>query len=202
MTAHAVPTVVPGPDGLNRRAFSADDVRRMTEAGILGEHDPFELIDGELIEMAAKGFAHDRTKMALAAELFASLDRATFYIAVECTVRLDATTLLEPDILVCRQEDVRRSSEGYVEVAGADILLVVEIADSSLRYDKVRKASVYAAHDIADYWIADLNAQQMIVHRRPGRHGYGETMTVGEDQAVRPSAAALAGISVRLSDLG
>lgn len=202
MTAHVVPNVVPGPDGLNRRAFSADDVRRMTEAGILGENDPFELIDGELIEMAAKGFAHDRVKMAIAGELFAALDRTVFYIAVECTVRLDDVTLLEPDILVCRHADVRRSSEGYVEISGADILLIVEVADSSLRYDKVRKATVYAAHDVADYWIADLNSRAMIVHRRPGKQGYRETDTVRGDDAVTPSADALGRVSIRLSDLG
>lgn len=202
MNLHIVPSieVVPGPDGLNRRAFSADDVRRMTEAGILGEDDPFELVDGELIEMSAKGFAHERAKNAIARLISRRLDDV-FYVAVESTLRLDERTLLEPDIMVCRQDAIRRSTEGYVEVAGRDILLLIEVADSSLRYDKVRKAGRYAAHGVAEYWIADLNASQMLVHREPGHDGYGEVRQAPATEAVRPLAPALAAVAIRLADL-
>lgn len=193
--------VVQGADGLNRRAFSADDVRRMTEAGILGENDPFELVDGELIEMAAKGFAHDRIKMGIAGELFAAIDRRAIYVAIECTLRLEPRTLVEPDVMVCRQASIRRSQEGYVEVSGGDVLLLVEVADLSLRYDRRRKASLYAAQGVADYWIVDLNASQVLVHRDPSPSGYRDTRPADASSRLRPLAAELAGFSLRLADL-
>lgn len=193
--------VVPGADGLNRRAFTAEDVRRMTEVGILAEDDPFELVDGELIEMASKGFAHERMKTALLGEIFAVIDRRAIFVGVECTLRLDGRTLIEPDIMVCRRSAVRESGEGYAEVVGSDILLLIEVADSSLRYDEIRKAVRYAAYGIPEYWIADLNASQMLVHHRPAPGGYGDIRAVPAADTLRPLAPNLARLLIRLADL-
>lgn len=192
--------VVEGPDGVRRRAFSADDVRRMTEIGILGENDPFELVDGELIAMAAKGFAHDRLKMALAGELFRALDRG-FYVAVECTLRLGPDTLLEPDILVCKDVAVRRSPEGYVEVPGPDILLLIEVSDSSLAYDRRQKALVYASHDLPEYWVVDIGGNRTWVHCGPQGATYRDVRPAPGSELLRARAPALAPFGLRLLDL-
>ena len=105
MTIH----MPPGPDGVAKRAFTADDVRRMVEAGILDEGEHVELVEGELIEMPAKGFAHDRVKNALARHLGRALPDSV-YLATESTLQLGPTLLLEPDILVARRESVLASS--------------------------------------------------------------------------------------------
>ena len=197
MTIH----VVEGPDGLRRHAFSADDVRRMVEGGILTENDRVELIEGVLVKMASKGFAHERAKNALIAELHAQIDRRLHYVAVESTLRLDRHVLVEPDLLVCRQDSVRKSAEGFVEVIGPEILLLVEVADSSLLYDKFEKAPLYAGFGVPEYWILDLNEAEILVHRDPGRRGYGDVGTVPLGEKAVPVAPELAGISIRLADL-
>lgn len=196
MTTH----VVPGPDGLNRRAFSAGDVRRMTEAGILGEDDPFELVDGELIETAAKGFAHDRIRDELARILIVGTD-APIGVSVEATLQLDPRTLIEPDLLVHRRTDALPSIEGYKVVEGARVLLAVEISASSLAYDRRRKAVLYAAHGVSDYWVVDVNDLRTFVHRDPRGGTYHDVADVPADAELRPAAPDLAHIRIRLGDL-
>lgn len=196
MTIH----VVKGADGFDRRAFSADDVRRMTEAGILGENDPFELVDGELIQMAAKGYAHDRAKDALARRVIMAVD-AGIGVSVEGTLQLDGLTLVEPDILVFRQAAASPSPEGYKVVRCADILLLIEVADSSLLYDKRHKASLYAGQGIRDYWIVDLTVPQVIVHREPSSEGYRDVRTLAPTDSVVPLASELRGFAPRLGEL-
>lgn len=197
MTIH----VVEGLDGLRRHAFSAEDVRRMVEAGILTEDDRVELIEGVLVRMASKGFAHERAKNALISQLHRALDPKSFYIAVESTLRLDRRVLVEPDILICPQASVRKSAEGFVEVIGPEILLLIEVADSSLRYDKLDKAPLYAAFGVPEYWIIDVNAQEILVHRERDRRCYLDVQPVSANEAARPLAPELSSVSIRLADL-
>lgn len=192
--------VVPGPDGLDRRAFSADEVRRMTEAGILGEDDRVELVDGELLVMSPKGPEHDWIKMAIAERLFRALD-PSFYIAVECTLRLDPFTLVEPDIMVCRKAAWRISAEGYAEVPGPEILLLIEVAHSSLAYDRRRKAAMYAAHGLPEYWIVAVGKGQTWVHLDPEPKGYGRVDPVAGSESLKAGAPALAPFEMRLAEL-
>ncbi len=193
MTAH----VLKGADGLNRRAFSADDIRRMTQAGILAETDQFELVEGELIEMAAEGFAHDRLKMALGRFFIRSLSD-DFYVAVECTLELDKLTLVEPDLMICRDRAVTRSADGYLAVPPSEILLLIEVSVSSLPFDRVRKGALYARFGIEDYWIVDVNRRRTFVHREPVAGLYTDIREIAADAEVRPSALPLSQVAFRL----
>lgn len=192
--------VVEGPDGIRRRAFSADDVRRMTEIGILGENDPFELVDGELIAMAAKGFAHDRLRDALTGLIF----RATsgdLIVSVEGTLQLDDLTLLEPELLVYREGDAAPSAQGYKMVPGRQVLLAVEISVSSLAYDRRRKASRYAAYGIGEYWVIDVSGARTFVHTEPGSGAYRVVRESPATDLLVPQAGDLAHLRIRLADL-
>lgn len=191
---------VPHADGLHRRAFSADDLRRMTEAGILGEEESVELLDGELIEMSPKGHRHDWVRDKLTRALFSALGDEMM-VSAEGTLQLDAMTLVEPDILVFREHDAFPSADGYKIVPGPKVLLPIEIADTSLAYDRRQKASLYAAHGVPEYWIIDLRTPQTLVHRRPGGGGYQEMREAPAEQRLTASAAELAGFAMTLSDL-
>jgi Uma2 family endonuclease len=196
MTIH----MPPGPDGVAKRAFTADDVRRMVEAQILDEGEHVELVDGELIEMPAKGFAHDRVKNALVRRLGRALPDK-LYVATESTLQLGPTFLLEPDILVAPSESVVASAEGFATLSAGGALLVIEVALSSASYDRDRKARVYAGHGVPEYWVLDLNEQVAVVHREPSPAGYGDVRTHGPETLLRPSAPELGAVSIRLADL-
>jgi hypothetical protein len=96
-------------EGFPRRVFTVEDIARMIDAGIIGEDEKFELIEGEIVMSAAKGFAHERIKAALTIAVARALpDHLT--MGVETTLRLTSTTMLEPDIAVFPKELFRKSS--------------------------------------------------------------------------------------------
>lgn len=199
MTVHVHPKPQTS-DGLAPRTFDADEVRRMVEAGILDEDERIELVEGELVAMAAKGFAHDRVKN----EVVRLCNRVLpddVYVAVESTLRLERTTLLEPDILVARERDLERSPEGFATVAGPRVLLAIEIAASSLSYDRGRKADLYARFGVPEYWVIDANERVAWVHAEPDEGSYGKVVAVGRADVLRPRARELAGLAVDLAKL-
>jgi Uma2 family endonuclease len=93
------------------------------------------------------------------------------------------------------------SPEGYIAVPPHHILLLVEVADSTLSKDRNLKAKLYARHAVPDYWIVDTNARRIWRHRSPEAGRYGLVGTSEAEEALTPAAADLAGISVRLADL-
>jgi Uma2 family endonuclease len=187
-------------DGIARRAFTAEDVRRMVEAGILDEGERVELIEGELTEMPPKGFAHDRVKNALVRRLSRTLPD-DIYVATESTLQLGPTFLLEPDILVARGAGVTASPQGFATLLAPGALLVIEVAVSSAAYDRDRKARIYAAHGVPEYWVLDLNELKAIVHRTPGADGYADVVTRDANEPLHPVALELSGFSVHLDEL-
>jgi Uma2 family endonuclease len=190
--------VVQGGDGLARRAFSADDVRRMVDAGIMSEDERVELREGELIAMPAEKFAHARATASIARKLHRELpDEWT--IGQENTLQLGSDTLVQPDFLVCPKPLFRPSAEGFLAIPGPDLFLI-EVADSSLLRDRTIKARLYARREVREYWIIDLNSRRIVVHRRPERGLYQEVTPFKDDQ---PAVLAPPGPSfqLRIADL-
>ena len=196
MTVH----VVQGGDGLARRAFSADDVRRMVESGILSEDERVELIDGELIAMSAKGFAHDRIKTELVHRLSRALSDA-YRVHVESTLQLDAAVLVEPDLLVARKDAASMSAEGFATIPVSEVLLLIEVAATSLAYDRGRKAALYAREGVPEYWVIDANERTAWIHRGPGPSGYATVTEVPPHERLEATAPELVGFGVRLEGL-
>jgi len=192
--------VVQGSDGLARRAFTAGDVGRMLEAGIMEEAEPFELVEGELVLMNAQGFAHDRIKTALARKLGRFMPE-DFFVGAEVSVQLSAKSIVQPDLVVGFERAVARTTEGFLTIPAAEILLLVEVATTSLSFDRGRKAVLYAGQGIGEYWVVDTNRQVTWVHRRPGPEGFGDVTMVPADEELRPSAAEFSGFTIRLADL-
>ena len=195
MSAQLAPESIDAP----RRLISVADLDRMVEAGIIDEDENLELIDGELIVMAAKMFAHEFIKSSLV-RLFNRAASDGIFVGIEASLRLDTHTLVEPDILVCRHDRIVLSPERYIATPTADISLLVEVADTTLRKDRILKARVYARYGVPDYWIVDTNARVIWCHRGPRDGVYGSVTRIGAEESLAPLSPDLPGISVRLAD--
>jgi len=136
--------VTTAAEGFPRRAFTVDDISRMIEAGILGEDERFELVEGEIVMMAAKGVAHERIKSALIVAIARALPDQ-LALGVEATLRLTNTIMLEPDIAVFPKELFSRSVSGFAQLDPGEARLVIEVAVSSLAYDRGLKARLLCA---------------------------------------------------------
>lgn len=165
----------------------------MVRVGIIDEDERFELIGGEVVPMSPKGGRHEWIK----GELNRFIQRAApEHIAVipETTLRLDARTFVEPDFCVFRRDLDLKALDGPA------VLLAIEVADSSLNYDKGRKIGIYAAYGVREVWVVDAISATIWVHRRLGANGYAEIAELPSSELVTPILAPE--LAVRLSDLG
>lgn len=173
--------------------LSVDEVYQLTEAGVLKEGERFELIDGEIVPMAAaKANWHSIMESRLNHALVRSIpDEFRVYPAPSIT--LSPRILLEPDLAVLPRGSMIR------DIRGPDILLLVEISDSSLSYDLRVKAPLYAQYGVPDYWVVDAVRQTVRVHRDPQSGLYQDVEEFDADSAISPLL--LNDVSVRLDDL-
>ena len=156
------------PVALSKRRFTADDYQRMGQVGILSEDDRVELIDGEVVAMTPIGPRHNAcVTSATRALVRAAGDDAL--VQPQGSVRLDLYHEPEPDLVLLRpRADFYASRHAGPE----DILLIIEIADSSIEYDRDVKARIYAESGIPEYWLADLNANLLSRYSAPERGAF------------------------------
>ena len=155
------------------KRFTVDEYHRLVEMGFLREDDHIELIRGELIQMAAKGTAHETCIRRLLRQLPLLLqDRATLQCQAPISLSLD--TEPEPDFaIVCNRADDYATEHPTPQ----DTLLVIEVADSSLEYDREVKLPLYAEANIRDYWLFNLRDRYLEAYSEPcqivaGQFGY------------------------------
>jgi Uma2 family endonuclease len=175
-----------------RRPITVAEYHRMGEAGILTEDDRVELIEGQLIAMSPIGSAHSGTVNSLTRRLVLAVgDRGV--VAVQNPVRLDDLSEPQPDfsVLKPREDDYRRATPRPHEV-----LLIVEVADGSLAYDRGVKQSLYARHGIPEFWIVDLRANEVEVCRAPVDGRYTTVSRIGRAGVLEPEALPGAAIPV------
>ena len=160
-----------------RRALTIAEYHRMGEVGILTERDRVELIEGELVAMAPIGSEHSGTVNALTRLLVEIVgDRGV--VAVQNPVQLDDLTEPEPDFAVLKpRPDYYRRATPRAD----DVLLLIEVADSSLAYDRAVKRSLYARHGIPEFWIVNLTAGEVEVCRTPTGDNYASVLHVGRE---------------------
>lgn len=188
-----VPATTQVADGLPRRAWTIDEVERMVQVGILREPEPFELIGGELVAMAAKDRRHEvlRTELAL---YWGDRRGRDLKIASECPLRLGKHDAPEPDLIVFP------ASLLAPDVRADAVLLVVEIADASLPKDLATKAPRYAAAGVREYWVINARTHATTVFRDPRASGdYAHRQEHKATEALVPALAP--SLAVRLADL-
>ena len=161
-----------------RYRFTRDEFVRMGEVGIFHEDDPVELIDGEVMVMAAIGRRHVRRVTRLTRYCSRLVgDRAI--VSVQNPVGLAPHDGPQPDLVLLRfREDLYETGD---DAGARDVLLIVEVADSSLQYDRTTKARLYADRAIPEYWVLDLNREELLVHRDPSPNGYRSLQTLSRD---------------------
>jgi Uma2 family endonuclease len=157
-----------------RRRFTRAEYHRMAEVGILREHDRVELIRGEIVEMSPIGRRHKAFVGNLAKLLIVRLaDRATVW--AQSSVVLSEDTEPEPDLVVLRQGAVPYKER---DARAEDVLLLIEVADSSLAYDRSTKLRLYAEAGIPEYWVVDCNSEVIEIYRDPSPEGYRDVNRV------------------------
>jgi Uma2 family endonuclease len=189
--------VTTAAEGFPRKAFTVEDISRMIEAGVIHEDEKFELVEGEMVMMAAKDTAHERIKSALTVAISRALpDDLT--IGVEATLRLADMTMLEPDIAVFPKEVFKRATT-FAQLDPGEAHLVIEVAASSLAYDKGLKARLYAHHGVREFWVIDANTRSTWMHTGPSGDGWSSIAELGPQDVL--TTPALSGFSIRLGEI-
>jgi Uma2 family endonuclease len=167
--------------------FSVADFDRFVSSGCFeGEHQRrVELIDGEIRQMNALGSRHETVVDRLAEWSFESLPKRKVRVRVQNSIGIPALdSVPEPDVAWVARRDYSRQRP-----QGRDVLLLMEVAESSLRFDIGKKARLYAKTLIADYWVADVKGQQVFVFRDPqGGEYQSKQIFFRGQETVRPLA--------------
>ncbi len=186
------PATTRAADGWPRKAWTHHDLDRMTEAGLFGPDEHVELIDGEIVPMPAKGVRHERLRLVLNDWLYRHTGQDKVVLP-EIGWRPEPRVYLEPDFLIV--------ARGVVppEFPGSNVLLAIEIADTSFEFDTTIKRVRYAALGVREYWVVHAWELKTHVHRALTEQGYSE---VEEHAAAVPLVPTLIPeIVVRLADL-
>jgi Uma2 family endonuclease len=165
-----------------RRRFTIEEYEKMVETGILAQDDRVELIDGEVVEMSPIGDPHAAIVTNLT-HLLVSLIGERGRVRVQGPVRVPPRSKPQPDLALLRPRSYMR--EGAMT---PDVLLVIEVADTSLQYDSTVKLRLYARAGIPEYWIVDANAETLEVYRSPSGDRYAEHRHLARGEIVAPLA--------------
>ena len=178
-----------------RYRFTVEEFARMGEAGIFAEDDRVELVGGEIREMTPIGPPHAGVVNRLN-ELIVTRLAGRVNVAVQNPIRLDRHSEPQPDVVVARR---RPGSYADRHPEPADVLLVIEVADSSLHYDRAEKVPRYGRAGIPETWLVDLAARTVTVYTGPGAAGYASEQVLERDDTI--VATAVAGLRVPVADV-
>lgn len=167
-----------------RRRFTADEFRAMARAGILDPEERVELIEGEIVEMSPINEPHASATDRLT-QLFVLLFHTGAIVRVHGPVGLDRHSQPQPDLMLLRpRQDFYRGSHPAPE----DVLLIVEVSDTTLAYDRRVKAPLYSRIGIAEHWRVELGSDRIVVHRDPGPDGYRSVRIARRGESIAPLA--------------
>jgi Uma2 family endonuclease len=179
---------------IRRHRITVDECYRMAEVGLLAADARVELIEGEVIDMAPIGSKHAAIVEALCEALEAVVGRQ-YKVASQRPVRLDNQTEPQPDVVILN----RREDFYFRGLPGAaDLLLVVEVSDTTARYDREKKAPLYAQHGIPEMWLIDVNNRRLHCLQEP-RDGAYQKVTVVQGGSISPLL--LSGASIDLDKI-
>lgn len=167
---------------VEKRYFKVGEYNRMGKAGVFSEDDRVELVEGEIVEMTPIGRRHASCVDRLT-ELLSSQPKVI--VRVQNPVQLDVFTEVQPDVaLLKRREDFYSRSHPTPE----DVLLAVEVSDTSASYDREIKLPLYARFGVPEVWLVDLNTRIVEVYTRPENEEYRESRRAGRDDSLTASA--------------
>jgi len=187
--APALPQISP-----SQRRFSADEYERMIAAGILAEDERVELLEGTIYPMSPIGSWHAACVKRLVLLLIERLGRSAI-VGAQDPIRLSDESEPQPDIAVLRpREDFYAGALPRSE----DVLLVVEVAEASLFFDRAVKLPLYARASIPEVWLVDLKHEVVERHTRPLHGRYAESATFQRGEVIDSPAL---GLSIAVEDI-
>jgi len=167
-----------------RHAVSVEEYLRMGEAGVFAPDARLELIEGEIIEMAPIGPPHASIVGSLN-RLFVRQAGDAAFVWVQNPVIVGKRSMPQPDLAILKARTDDYSSR---HPAVDDVLLAVEVSDSTLVFDLGRKANLYARAGIRELWVVDVNAREVHVHREPAEQGYARVSVATREDIVQSLA--------------
>lgn len=167
---------------MTRRTFTVAELDAMFDAKILSRDEKIELIEGEIIQMNSQMMPHGVIKQRLATAISKLLPE-DFEVQTELSVQLSEQTLIDPDVAITPRLKIERR---YLRAN--ELLLAVEVADTSLHYDITTKATYYARAGVAELWVIDVNGLQTAVHRLPNQVAYTSIVAVPFDSPLKAQA--------------
>ena len=175
-----------------RLKLSFEDLLAMMEKRIIDPTQKYELIDGVIYQMASEGIPHRFTKSAIIAHLARTAPDHIFVMA-DATLNLSPHNAPSPDAYIVRREQARSLPDPK------DIMLVIEVSETSLNDDLGPKARLYAAHGVQEYWVVDIAREVIIIHRKRDGERWTELTEVSADEDV--TCLAVPELRLRLSEL-
>ena len=169
---------------ITRKRFDSDAYLRMGEVGILSPTDRVELIDGEVLVMSPIGHRHGVAVNGAVRTIGKTLGDKAF-LWVQTTIVLDRFVVPEPDLVLLQWRDDFYAGK---RPSVTDVLLIIEVSDTSLEYDTTVKLGLYAILGIPEYWVADLRNDLLLVYSDPQGDIYRVSRELGRDASVAPLA--------------
>ena len=172
-----------------------DEWRRLGEANIFPPESRIELINGEIIEMSPIGTNHG-SHLKRINKLFTRLMPENLLTSVQDPLQLGDLSEPEPDFMLLKPSDDNYSSRHPI---AEDVLLLIEVADSSLAFDQNQKLRLYALHNVPEYWLLNLNDNCLEVYRKPHGEVYAEKTTLYSGD--NGTLSQLSDITIKVSDI-
>lgn len=173
---------------VQRRRFTIEEVQQMLRAGIVQADERIELIDGEIIAMAAMGGEHFECVM-LCTEVLSAIPERSWFVSVQSAVQLTTTRVPQPDIALVRRRPYHGTLPGP-----DDLLLLIEVSDSTLNHDRKTKVPFYAEAGIPEVWIVALRQRRITRYSEPHNGLYTQVQSFQRDEIV--ASLALPTISI------
>ena len=196
MNIHATPKpqlkTTRAAEGFGRRLFSVKEILAMEEAEIFDPSEKFELVEGEIVPKGPGLSVHEAIKLHFNEALVLARSKE-FLLGVETAIYLSDHTFLLPDLCLFPRH------MPTADVRGADIVLAIEVAVTSLRYDRKLKASVYARYGVPEYWVIDAVQRRTFIHTGPTGDTWTSIAEHGPEFEL--TIAAVPGFRQRLADI-
>jgi Uma2 family endonuclease len=179
------PNLASGGDPVSKRLFTVDEYYRMAEAGILGEDDRVELIEGEIVQITPIGSYHAGCVMRLHNQFLSLECHNKAFISMQNPIHLNNLSEPQPDImLLILREDFYDKAHPTPQ----DVFLIVEVADFSQEHDRRKKIPLYGRSGVKEAWLVDLQKRSIDIYTQPSPTGYKSTQTFVPGDSMSPSA--------------
>jgi Uma2 family endonuclease len=165
--------------------LTVDEYHALVEQGVLDEDSRVELVNGKIVEMPPIGPRHLYNVNRLN-QLFVFSLVGRMIVSIQSSVRFGRRLERNPDVVLL---NLHAEGPRYYETnlpTPADVLLLVEVSDSTLRTDLVEKAQQYGAHGVAEYWVLNLQGDRVVVHREPTPDGYASVQSLARGESISP----------------